>query len=78
MYDILKFTNSNIDIQWSYQMAQAKAKKVEEVKVEKRTKKSDVVHDNDKSLFRHSMKYAETRIARQNAMREANKSVAKF
>ena len=42
---------------------QAKAKKVEEPKVEKRVSKKDVVHDNDKSLRRHSMKYAEARIA---------------
>lgn len=58
---------------------QAKAKKVEEPKVEKpkvekRVSKKDVVHDNDKSLRRHSMKYAEARIARQAAMTAAHKA----
>ena len=53
---------------------QAKAKKVEEPKVEKRVSKKDVVHDNEKSLRRHSMKYAEARIARQAAMTAAHKA----
>lgn len=53
---------------------QAKAKKVEEPKAEKRVSKKDVVHDNDKSLRRHSMKYAEARIARQAAMTAAHKA----
>ena len=57
---------------------QPKAKKVEEVKIEKKvTKKSDVVHDNDKSLQRHAMKYAESRFARREAVEKANKSLKK-
>ena len=57
---------------------QPKAKKVEEVKVEKKVaKKSDIVHDNDKSLQRHAMKYAESRFARRDAMEKANKAIKK-
>ena len=53
---------------------QAKAKKVEEVKVEKLAKKPAAVHD--KSLKAHVMKYAAARFARQEAISKANKSVS--
>ena len=55
---------------------QAKAKKVEEVKVEKRAKKPAVVHEHDTSLKAHAMKYAAARFARQEAISKANKSVS--